>query len=412
MPEKGAQMIETAFLCDRMGPYHYARLSAAGRLLKITGIEFSALDHTNLWEPYDDRECRRITLFADKPIIEQPFALVIKRVRSVLDGLKPQAVVVSGWDALVSLAALQWCVNIGTPAVMMSESQERDEQRTWWKEAVKRKIVGLNSAGFAGGGPQKAYLKALGIPEERIFTGCDAIDNDYFAKGADLARGQAAALRDKYSLPEKYFLSSGRFVPKKNIAALLKAYAVYRKNGAGNPWKLVLLGDGPLKPELVKLREELGLADSVLMPGFVQYPDLPAYYGLAGAFILPSVSEQWGLVVNEAMASGLPVLVSSRCGCASDLVADGQNGFVFEPEDIDGLARHLSVVSGDGCDRNKLGEAGRAIIGGWSPAVFAENLKNAVETAMKVPPTGYDAAGKALLFALINGHLRMKGLFR
>ena len=78
------------------------------------------------------------------------------------------------------------------------------------------------------------------------------------------------------------------------------------------------------------------------MPGFKQYDELPIYYGLAGAFIHASTTEQWGLVVNEAMAAGLPVIVSERCGCAPDLVENGRNGFTFDPYDVDALT-HLML---------------------------------------------------------------------
>ncbi len=89
-------------------------------------------------------------------------------------------------------------------------------------------------------------------------------------------------------------------------------------NWPPNPemWDLVLLGDGPLKPTLLKLISSLGLESCVHLPGFKQYDELPVYLGLAETFIHASTTEQWGLVVNEAMASGLPVLVSNRCGCA------------------------------------------------------------------------------------------------
>src|SRR5207244_4064698 len=102
----------------------------------------------------------------------------------------------------------------------------------------------------------------------------------------------------------------------KNLPRLLEAFAGYRRLAGDAAWELVLLGDGPLRPELVALLKDLELDGHVLLPGFKQYDELPAYYGLAGAFIHASTTEQWGLVVNEAMASGLPVLVSDRCGCA------------------------------------------------------------------------------------------------
>lgn len=403
MSEYVPSKIKTAFLCDRMGPYHYARLNAAHRLTDITAVEFSALDHTNSWEPFDNQgRCPRISLFEDKPITMQPRQRVINRVRAVMGELKPQVVVVSGWDAPASLCALQWCLESETPSVLLSESQQHDEQRVWWKEAIKSRIVRLNNSGFVGGSPHKAYLNRLGMPEEQIFTGCDIVDNEYFMVGSDAARQNAVALKKQYDLPERYFLASSRFIQKKNLSRLLQAYSQYLKNATNNPWKLVLLGDGELKEQLLNQRAELGLSDMVLMPGFAQYDDLPVYYGLAGAFVLASTSEQWGLVVNEAVASALPVVVSARCGSATSLVKDGHNGFTFDPYDVDALSRHLTHVASDNCPRDTMGRAGRNILSGCSPEVFAENLKSAIEAALRRPGRNYSLMSKLVLTALMR----------
>src|SRR5690606_19271144 len=114
--------------------------------------------------------------------------------------------------------------------------------------------------------------------------------------------------------------------------------------------------------------------ERVLMPGFIQYPELPIWYGLAEAFVLASTTEQWGLVVNEAMASGLPVLVSSRCGCAPDLVRSAAHGHTFEPPDVASLADLLLSLAKAPDSRRAMGEASATLIDAWSPRVFAENL--------------------------------------
>ena len=188
---------------------------------------------------------------------------------------------------------------------------------------------------------------ALGMPRERIFLGYDAVDNDYFTKGAATARiaerearkrGELSEVRIRYALPARYFLASARLIEKKNLPRLIDAYARYRSLARNEPWDLVLLGDGPLRPALCSQLHALGLDASVHLPGFIQYEELPVYYGLAETFVHASTTEQWGLVVNEAMASGLPVLVSNRCGCASDLVKEGENGIIFDPYKTDVIA--------------------------------------------------------------------------
>ena len=121
------------------------------------------------------------------------------------------------------------------------------------------------------------------------------------------------------------------------------------------------------------------------MPGFKQYGELPLYYANAGAFVHASTTEQWGLVVNEAMASGLPVLVSERCGCAPDLVETGRNGYTFDPHDVDALARLMLDMASDACDRAAMGRASREIVARWSPATFAEGFGGPSVAALDAP---------------------------
>ena len=118
--------------------------------------------------------------------------------------------------------------------------------------------------------------------------------------------------------------------------------------------------------------------------GFRQYGELPGYYAGAGAFVHPAREEPWGLVVNEAMAAGLPVLVSRRCGCAGDLVADGENGFLLDPEDIGMMAGKLRQVAemGEG-ERKKMGQKSREIVARYGPERFAAGLEEAVEAAIR-----------------------------
>jgi glycosyltransferase involved in cell wall biosynthesis len=140
----------------------------------------------------------------------------------------------------------------------------------------------------------------------------------------------------------------------------------------------------------------------VVRPGFKQYDDLPAYYGLAGAYIQASTTEQWGLVVNEAMAAGLPVIISNRCGCAPDLVEEGRNGYTFDPYDLDALAGLLRKIAADDCDRAAMGQASREIIARWTPQTFAENLGKAAEAALNAPRPQANLLDKALLGALMR----------
>jgi hypothetical protein len=140
------------------------------------------------------------------------------------------------------------------------------------------------------------------------------------------------------------------------------------------------------------------------MPGFKQYPELPFYYGLASAFVHASTTEQWGLVVNEAMASGLPVLVSKRCGCAADLVEEGVNGFTFDPvnvEELAGLMLRLSTMSD--ARMSGFGIASRELARKWGAPAFARGLEQAVSAALERGPVRPAWVERACLVSLVRG---------
>jgi len=125
---------------------------------------------------------------------------------------------------------------------------------------------------------------------------------------------------------------------------------------------------------------------------------LPVYYALANAFVHASTTEQWGLVVNEAIASGLPVIVSDRCGCVPELVQD--NGFTFDPMDEHELAAQMlkmTTLADD--ERRRLADSSYTIAANFSPERFGDGLDRAARMAMELAPRRFGVIDRALLFA-------------
>jgi glycosyltransferase involved in cell wall biosynthesis len=398
-----------AVVFHHIGPYHHARLNAAADRLSVTGIEWSAKGYDAWGVAEAPARYNKISLF---PEATDRYPGRDERRRafwSALNQVKPDIVAVNGWNNFGSLAAANCCVERRIPMVVMSESAVQDEARIWWKEMIKRRIVDFYSAALVGGQRHVEYLVELGMPRDRIFTGYDVVDNDYFAQRAIEIRnshhprgygGQAAfEIRKKYGLPENYFLASARFIEKKNLPRLIRAYAEYREKWKGNaPWDLVLLGDGPLRETLNTQLSTLNLHSHVHLPGFKPYGELPVYYALANAFVHASTTEQWGLVVNEAIASGLPVIVSERCGCAPELVQG--NGFTFNPMDEHELASLLfKMVTLSDDERKRLGHASYRIAENFSPERFGEGLARAAMMALEITPNRFGVVDRALLFA-------------
>lgn len=376
-----------AVMFARFGPYHLARLKGAHEALsrigaELAGIAVAGSDNTYAWAPVANPETFRCTvLFPHVSYQEIDESDLERRLHQHLDELDPVAVALPGWAFVEARSGLKWCRAHQRAAVLMSESSQRDHFRLWPREIAKQILVRRFHAALVGGTRHAQYANALGIPRACIFHGYDVVDNDYFAESAARIRSNPEAARTAARLPARYILSSSRFIPKKNIEGLLRGYAQFAAQRTDAP-DLVLCGDGELREKLQALARSLGLQGRVHWPGFVQYAELPVYYALADAFILASTTEQWGLVVNEAMASGLPVLVSKRCGCAPDLVREGENGWTFDPRPPEAIAAALARLPRAPDELAHMGARSREIISAFTPGVFGTHLIEAARIAL------------------------------
>ncbi|TWT72934.1 glycosyltransferase [Allorhodopirellula solitaria] len=368
-------------LFERLGPYHAARLNAAASCCQLTAIEVQRTDEIYAWDELDQVGFSRASIYKSSGE-RRGFSDLRQRVEESLALTKPDAVAIHGWSEPAALLALRWCRANRVPAIVMSESSERDAPRNQVGELIKRRVVGQFSAGLVGGHEHQEYLSKLGLPVRQCVLGYDVVDNAYFESEAALARRDAERIRHQLNLPRRYFLASCRFIEKKNVERLIGAYSQYHSACGDATWDLVILGDGPLCDRIHGMVDTYELAEYVHLPGFRQYAELPAYYAMAGAFVHASTIEQWGLVVNEAMACGLPVIVSNRCGCSDELV-DGSNGWTFDPFDVEQLSacfRELTELSDQ--ELNRLGNTSFRRIQKWSPMHFANGLTGAARIAI------------------------------
>src|SRR6266581_4357765 len=250
-----------AVIFHHIGPYHHARLNAAADKLSVTGIEWSARGYDAWGAAEAPARYTRLSLFTEAADYYPGGRRRREAFCWALEQANPDVAAVNGWNNFGSLAAARCCMEQGIPMVVMSESARGDEPRTWRKEIIKRRIVDLYAAALVGGQRHVEYLVELGMPRERIFTGYDVVDNDYFRQKAEEVRSQTSEVRQKYALPENYFFASARFIEKKNLSTLIEAYAEYRQRSEvrgrksdisdqHSPWDLVVLGDGPLRKTL------------------------------------------------------------------------------------------------------------------------------------------------------------------
>jgi glycosyltransferase involved in cell wall biosynthesis len=395
--------MKLAVMFDMFGPYHLARLNALGARHPTLGIEIAARSGTYSWQPIEiETRFERRTLFDVKDSSELSATQIDRAIAAELDRFCPDVALVPGWTSRGALSMLRWSLTHGIPSVVMSESTRRDGIRRAWREAIKRRVVAGFSAGFVGGYQQKEYLAELGMGRELITLGFDAVDNAYFSRAAEAVRADAPRLRAKAGLPDRYVLASARFIPIKSLLGLIEAFGRFRRLRPASRTHLVLLGDGPDRPTLEAKRAELRLDNAVLMPGFQQYDRLPIYYGLADGFLHVSRKEPWGLVVNEAMAAGLPVIVSKACGCACNLVEDGENGYLVNHDDLDEIADRLARVDDDPALRARMAERSREIISEWGPDRFVAGATEAAAIAQQCGARPYDLGARLLLAAIAH----------
>jgi glycosyltransferase involved in cell wall biosynthesis len=353
--------------------------------VRVLGIEFFRRDVTYRdWAVQEGgRDFQRITLCAETLGEGTTHRRAAAELGAVLRREQPDAVAIPGWILPECRVALRWCERHGRKPILMSDSREEDYPRRWWKETWKRRFVRRFSAALVAGRPHRDYVVKLGLSPDRVFSGYDVVDNEFYRQRSQAVRRAAAAIRAERSLPERYFLATARFIPEKNLEGLIRAYAGYCGTvGTDRAWHLVICGSGPRESEIVKLARDLK-AERVVWAGFVQPEEMPVYYGLASAFILASRKDSWGLAVNEAMACGLPVLVSRRAGCATDLVRDGENGFLLEPASPGQMTEAMARMAGLSAeDRERMGKRSLEIVAGWGIERFAEGLWAAVGTPL------------------------------
>jgi 1,2-diacylglycerol 3-alpha-glucosyltransferase len=293
---------------------------------------------------------------------------------------KPSLVLVPGYYTLPGIAAAIWGKLNRSTTVLMTESGAQDQQRVWWKEWVKSFLIkSLFDWAVSGGRTHRRYLARLGFPSQRVARFYDVVDNKFYSENTDALRKHATAA--DFDLPQNYFLYVGRLAAEKNLYALLMAYIRYRVSGGD--WSLVFVGDGPEGEQLRAIAERSGYGADIYFEGLKKSAELPAYYAFASCFVLPSTSEPWGLVVNEAMASGLPVIVSQSCGCAEDLVEENGNGMLFDPASDHELAGCLSSLACSSAQKLKaMGERSLEIISRFSPEAWAAEVVRIANTEL------------------------------
>jgi 1,2-diacylglycerol 3-alpha-glucosyltransferase len=345
---------------DRIGDYHLARVKA---LEKLTGATVYTADlaGTDALYKWDSVVISSHSILSTKPA-EQPDILHRFNIfRKMLKSHKIDFVAMpygrTEYHLFLAYAKIK-----GISTLIFSESwYSRGKVKDFFK-SILLKTLGDNFF-VSGKRAYKHFTKNYGITSSRIIAGYSVVDNAHFEKKNDF----------KINNRQKELLCVARYSTEKNILMLIQAF---EKSTLSETYILRIVGDGPLRKYLQNYIDQQQLNKKVFLSGWVHYNTLPELYDQATAFILPSTFEPWGLVVNEAMAAGLPIMLSNACGCLPDLLVENENGFSFNPSDEIDFVQKLNQLDAL-TDKILLqfGQQSKKIIQEFSPACWAKQVE-------------------------------------
>ena len=284
-----------------------------------------------------------------------------------LRAFRPDAVVIYGYNTATTLLAILWVIRHRIPMLMRTDSNVlADPGKAPLTLALKRLLLSWLtrrvSAFLSIGTMNSQYWQFYGATPEKIFLARYAVDNERFQIQADHYRVSRQTIRDENGWRQRYLLLYvGRLVGFKRVDVLIEA--LRRLSTKRSDIGLVIVGNGPERERLGRLAQGMPY---VYFAGFQDQSDLPKYYAVADVFVLPSKWEPWGLVVNEAMASGLPVIATRKVGSARDLIVEGENGYLVPENDPVALASAIDRACESEQHLLLLGEKARGTVQSWN----------------------------------------------
>ena len=302
-------------------------------------------------------------------------------VVGALTEIRPEVVVVSGWSTFAAQAAIAWCGVKGIPYLLVVESHD-EGPRSGWRKTVKGTvvppIVGRAAGLLVTGTLARDSMIARGAHSERVRVFANTIDVERFGDQVDRLAATRADLRRALGAGDDdvVVLSVARLAYEKGLDTLVRAVAA-----AGDPrFLLVAAGEGPLRGALTALAHELDVR--LVLTGDVEWQRIVELYAAADVFALLSQREPWAVVVNEAAACGLPLVLSDRVGAAHDLLRDGENGRLVHAGDVEAAASALRELAADSVLRRTKGARSRELAADWGYGPSVEGFLDAVREAV------------------------------
>lgn len=336
---KAQGLLRVAFLTNMIPPYHKPVLRQLARRYGALRVFISiAMEKNRPWKAdWGDldvvvqRTHTKTSTWHHPRGFSEPLAVHIPLdTLPQLGRFAPDVVISAEMGARTLLAMVFRKLNPQSRLIIWAEAAESTESGRGLARHIARKIFVKNADAFlAVGASAVKYLQGMGAPRTRIFQIAYTTDIERFAMNAETRPAKQA----------HRLLFCGQFVERKGLIPFLQVLSRWAADHPRQTVEFTLAGDGPLREEL----RGFPLATNVKLefPGVFQYDDLPEIYGSAGVFVLPTLADTWAVVVNEALAAGLPVLGSAYAQAVEELIQDGRNGWVFRPDDMDETYRAI-----------------------------------------------------------------------
>lgn len=315
---------------------------------------------------------------------EKPFSVKMKDPVALLKREKFDWILIAGYMYTFERQLLRAARKLGVRVLMRGEFTDlKGKTPPLWKRITRElylKWVYSHVDAFGCVGLQaRQHLLKRGVPEARIFFSPYSVDTSSFDAQKQIDSRSQTRSRLGLSDDTFVFLFSGKLIPRKEIKLLVEAFAHVK-----HPERcaLLILGDGEQREEVIQRGTEL-LQNRFLFQGFVNQSQLGQYFLAADAFVLPSKYEAWGLVVNEAMQFGLPLLLSDMIGSHKDLLHHNETGYLFQTGDVHDLARGLDKLMKDPQNAQRMGKNAEEVVKGYSTKISAQGLQEAIESLSK-----------------------------
>ena len=368
----------------------YTWSQAAGEGFYDSGFGADVKWDIPLLEGYSYQFIRNI---AGRPGPDHFWGLNTPSLSKEIEAWAPDAVLVYTWNSWAHLQALRHFKG-RVPVLFRGDSTLLDP-RSWWRTRLRRRaltwVYRHVDVAIAVGSHNRDYFEWCGVPPDRIAVAPHSVDTVRFAADSARHEKQAAQWRLELGIAAEtpVILFAGKLQPKKNPHLLLDAF-----NAAGTRAHLIFVGNGELEREL---KAKAAAHERIHFMPFQNQTVMPAVYRLGDVFVLPSQGpeETWGLALNEAMASGRAVIASTKVGGACDLIAPGENGWIFESGDLNALTELLHrVIDGGRGPLHAMGRAAQASSVHWSTEATARRIAEAVlgvtNGGLRQPPTATD----------------------